>query len=266
MVCGLGKFYSPNSIIYSIPLAELEDEPFIFVAFNYFTKTISNEIYIPAEFAACQFSLKSGKTSIYSSHINPGKLLPRTIETHCRLIISASAGHLIFGQGSDAQQHATTTHQLPLPPLAMGDSDMGRLYSNIVEYLSGLTQSGNNAEEKKPLVVFTCTDLLPVVKGCFKYLACDSDSANNQILVYDIQYLFYVLKKEVMDLADLPHDNINKCITDNLFLNDFFEYQAGISCQVSLQRILWIVIENNSKFPDSFTRTTIAASTARSRW
>lgn len=72
---GLGFGFFVRLYYHFIPLAELEDEPFIFVAFNYFTKTISNDIYIPAEFAACQFSLKSGKTSIYSSHINPGELL-----------------------------------------------------------------------------------------------------------------------------------------------------------------------------------------------
>lgn len=119
----------------------------------------------------------------------------------------------------------------------MGDSDMGRLYSNIVEYLRGLNPSDEDGDEKKPLVVFTCTNLIPVVKGCFKYLACDSASTSDPIQVYDIQYLFYVLKKEVRDMADLPHDNISKCITDNIFLNDFFEYQAGISCQVSLHYI-----------------------------
>lgn len=62
---------------------ELEDEPFIFAAFNFFTKTIASDIYIPAEFAACQFSLKSGKTSIYSSHINPGELFARCRELQC---------------------------------------------------------------------------------------------------------------------------------------------------------------------------------------
>ncbi|KAL7734563.1 hypothetical protein ACLKA6_010875 [Drosophila palustris] len=187
---------------------DLENTKFIFAAFNYFAKTNSS-IYIPAEFAACLFSLRSGKTSIYSSLINPG--------------------HLIFGQSSESQQHAETTHQLPLPPSAMGESDMGRLYSNILEYLRSCQ---TNEKPNDPLVVFTSPDLMPVVKGCFRYLACDMEDEDEQkIHVYDIQYLFYVLKNEVMEVADLPKQDINKSVTDALFAKDFFEYHSGIACQ-----------------------------------
>ncbi|EDV97202.1 protein maelstrom [Drosophila grimshawi] len=184
---------------------DLENTKFIFAAFNYFTKAIGNDIYMPAEFAACKFSLRSGRGPVYSSHINPGQL--------------------IFGQASDAQHHTSTTHQLPLPPKAMGESNMGSLYVNIVKYLRDCQGAGN------PLVVFTTAELMPVVSGCFRYLQSDSDEVGEQIHVYDILYLFYVLKKEVMDIADLPHANINKCITDNFFFNDFFEYYSNIACQ-----------------------------------
>lgn len=61
-------------ILFACFSADLENTKFIFAAFNYFTKSITNDIYIPAEFSACQFSLKSGICSIYSSHIDPGEL------------------------------------------------------------------------------------------------------------------------------------------------------------------------------------------------
>lgn len=120
------------------------------------------------------------------------------------------------------------THQLPLPPNALGESDIGRLYANIVEYL----RSCNSDANPNSFVVFTSTELMDVVKGCFRYLESDSEEPLATIHIYDIQYLLYVLKKEVMDVADLPSEKINKSITDNLFINDFFEYHAGISCQV----------------------------------
>ncbi|XP_034477075.1 protein maelstrom-like [Drosophila innubila] len=186
---------------------DLENTKFVFAAFNYFVKN-NESIYIPAEFAACLYSLKSGKTSTYSSLINPD--------------------HLIFGHNSEARDHAESTHQLPLPPNAMGESDMSRLYSNILEYL----RSCHSDNPHGPLVVFTSSELMPVVKGCFRYLSCDMDEEDKQnILVYDIQYLFYVLKKEVMEMAHLPSNTINKSITDTIFANDFFEYHSGISCQ-----------------------------------
>ncbi|XP_034489466.1 protein maelstrom-like [Drosophila innubila] len=190
---------------------DLENTKFVFAAFNYFVKN-NESIYIPAEFAACLYSLKSGKTSTYSSLINPNRL--------------------ICGRYSAAQDHTESTHQLPLPPYAMGESDMSRLYSNILEYLRSC-QSDN---PHGPLVVFTSTELMPVVKGCFRYLAfaCDMDMEEvekQQIHVYDIQYLFYVLKIEVMGMSHLRSNAINKCITDTLFEYDYFEYHSGISCQ-----------------------------------
>jgi len=112
---------------------------------------------------------------------------------------------------------------------------MDKLYSNIVEYLRGCEISNNPYD---PLVVFTTTDLMPVVKGCFRYLAFDQKEEIEQIQVYDIQYLLFVLKKEVMEIADLPHTHINKSITDTQILNDFFEYHSGISCQVRYKTVL----------------------------
>jgi len=109
---------------------------------------------------------------------------------------------------------------------------MEKLYANIVDYLRGC-QINNNPSD--PLVVFTTTELMPVVKGCFRYLAFDQKEDVEQIQVYDIQYLLFVLKKEVMEIADLPHSHINKSVTDTQILNDFFEYHSGISCQVRLQ-------------------------------
>ncbi|XP_017841177.1 protein maelstrom [Drosophila busckii] len=185
---------------------DLENTKFIFAAFNYFIKAVGNDIYIPAEFAACEFSLKTGMNSIYSSHINPGQL--------------------IYGLSSDAMDHTSTTHQLPLPPNALGETNMGRLYENILEYLRGKN------DPKKPVIVFTTTEMLPVVKGCLRYLESDcSDAEEGAIEVYDIRYLFFILKKEVADIADLPTDEITKTVTDNLFQKDFFEYHSGISCQ-----------------------------------
>lgn len=72
----------------------------MFVAFNYFTKLHNSDNYVPAEFAACQYTLKDGIISMFSSLINPGQLN--------------------VGQNRDAREHATTTHLLPLPPKALG--------------------------------------------------------------------------------------------------------------------------------------------------
>ncbi|XP_017093273.2 protein maelstrom 2 [Drosophila bipectinata] len=191
---------------------DLESTKFVFVAFNYFTKALTSDVYVPAEFSATEYSLNDGIKSVYSTLIDPGQI--------------------IFGQGSDAQHHSSTTHNLPLPPNALGEKNMGKLFRNILEYLS---QSKEGKDANKPLVVFTKTDLIPVVKSCFRYLACESQDrlyeSGDQIQVLDIQYLFFILKKEVLDTAGLPDDKINLYVTDAYFSRDFFEFTPEIACQ-----------------------------------
>ncbi|KAH8335074.1 hypothetical protein KR074_002877, partial [Drosophila pseudoananassae] len=191
---------------------DLESTKFVFVAFNYFTKALTSDVYVPAEFSATEYSLNDGIKSVYSTLIDPGQI--------------------IFGQGSDAQHHSSTTHNLPLPPNALGEKNMGKLYRNILGYLS---QKEDPKDANKPLVVFTKTDLIPVVKSCFRYLACENQDSSyesaDQIQVLDIQYLFFILKKEVLDTAGLPDDKINLYVTDAYFSRDFFEFTPEIACQ-----------------------------------
>ncbi|KAH8258868.1 hypothetical protein KR038_011113 [Drosophila bunnanda] len=187
---------------------DVENLKFVFCAFNYFTKALKSEVYVPAEFAACEFSLKEGIISVYGTLIDPG--------------------HIIFGQASDAQQHSTTTHGLPLPPKALGEKNMAKLYTQIVEYLT-------KCHGNKPLIVFTPTEMMPMVKSCIRFLACegeqDSQGDLDKILVYDIQYLLFILKREVLNIAGLQDDKINIYVTDSLFLKDFFEFTPEIACQ-----------------------------------
>ncbi|KAH8246316.1 hypothetical protein KR032_000227 [Drosophila birchii] len=183
---------------------DLENTKFVFCAFNYFTKALKSDVYVPAEFSACEYSLKEGIISVYSTIIDPG--------------------HIIFGQASDAQHHSSTTHSLPLPPKALGESNMAKLYSQIVEYLT-------KCHGNKPLIVFTPTEMMAMVKSCFRFLTCESKGDVDNILVYDIQYLLFILKKEVLNIAGLPDDKINIYVTDAIFLRDFFEFTPGIACQ-----------------------------------
>ncbi|KAI8033192.1 protein maelstrom [Drosophila gunungcola] len=186
---------------------DLENTKFVFAAFNFFTKAVNADIYVPAEFAACEYSLKEGIRSIYSSLIDPGQI--------------------IFGQGSDAKHHSSTTHNLPLPPNALGEKNMAKLYRNIVGYLAKC--------QGDQLIVFTPSENITMVKSCFQYLACeDEDDARDggqRIQVFDIQYLLFILKKEVLDIAGLPDESINKFVTDAFFTKDFFEFTPEIACQ-----------------------------------
>ncbi|XP_016959605.1 protein maelstrom [Drosophila biarmipes] len=186
---------------------DLENAKFIFAAFNFFTKALTTDVYVPAEFAACEYSLKEGIRSIYSTMIDPGQI--------------------IFGQSSDAQQHSATTHNLPLPPNALGERNMAKLHRNIVDYLK-------KCQGDKPLIVFTHVDDISMVKSCFRYLACedeDDEVGRQKIEVFDILYLMFILKKEVMDVADLHDENVTQYVTDAFFNREFFEFTSQIACQ-----------------------------------
>ncbi|KAH8270124.1 hypothetical protein KR018_004226 [Drosophila ironensis] len=205
------KRITERIVIDGIKSHDVESVKHLFVIFNFFTKAITSDVYVPAEFSACAYSLKNGITSVYSSFIDPG--------------------HIIFGQGSDAQHHSSTTHNLPLPPNAMGEKNMVKLYRDIVDFLIRNSHNGGDG----PLVVFTKREDIPMVRSCFRYLSCeDQDYLQGdevQIEVLDIQYLLFIMKKEVLRMTGLPDDHINMFITDVFFQRDFFEFVPKIACQ-----------------------------------
>ncbi|XP_017036511.1 protein maelstrom 1-like isoform X2 [Drosophila kikkawai] len=162
---------------------DLENLKLIFCAFNYFTKDPNDNVYVPAEFAACEYSLQDGIKSVFSTLIDPGQLS--------------------LGLSRDAQEHSTGTHNLPLPPKAMGESNLLKLYSQMSRYLA--KQCGY-----EPPIVFTTKELIPIVESGFRFLACrGKEDFLLQIEVFDIQYLFFILKKE----------------------KDFFEFTNDIACK-----------------------------------
>nr|XP_036671525.1 protein maelstrom-like [Drosophila suzukii] len=181
---------------------DLENAKFVLVAFNVFTEDVIHDVYVPAEFSACEFSLKDGVRSVYSTLIAPDSL--------------------IFGHASDAIHHAATTHELPLPPRALGDRKMLNVFRNILEYLK-------KCQWDDRFVVFTPSKGIPMVTKCFSYLG--EGCGVELIKVLDLHYLFFMLKKVVMDVAGFPDPGINKHVTDMIFKRDTFDLAPEIACQ-----------------------------------
>ncbi|XP_017155254.2 protein maelstrom 2-like [Drosophila miranda] len=183
---------------------DLQQQEYNIVAFNYFANTGS--VYVPAEYATCRYSLKEGISAVYSTLIDPGQL--------------------IFGQSHQARQHSRETHKLPLPPSALG-TKMGKLYKKFIDGFPEVC-------EGDPIIMYTPTDQIPMVKACFAYLECEADdneAITKSILIYDIQYLLYALKKAAFGITGKPNININLHGTSTYFQQDRFEYTAGIACE-----------------------------------
>ncbi|XP_033254492.1 protein maelstrom 2-like [Drosophila miranda] len=119
---------------------DLQQQEYNIVAFNYFANT--GRVYVPAEYATCRYSLKEGISAEYSTLIDPGQL--------------------IFGQSHQARQHSRDTHKLPLHPNALG-TKMGKLYKKFIDGFPEVC-------EGEPIIMYTTTDQIPMVKACFAYL------------------------------------------------------------------------------------------------
>lgn len=140
------------------------------------------------------------------------------------------AGVNIYGHQYEAQQHSETTHNLPLPPNALGDKNLGNIYNDILNFIRG----GNSNNYPS---VYTHRDCVHIVESILDFLKTDIGANNIDLKVYPIQYLFYIMKEATCEAGELEKPN-SFYITDAYFERDFFEYQIGIGCQVSENCIL----------------------------
>ncbi|XP_034477440.1 uncharacterized protein LOC117783969 [Drosophila innubila] len=172
----------------SVERKELKTHNYYFVTVNYFAK----DIYTPAELASAEFSLQEGVQNVYHTLINPGSA--------------------VYGSLSETQEHANATHQLPVPPNALGNEDIEGVYANLLDFVrTGL--------------VFTLQDHLQIVNNALKFLR---GGVASQLKVYPIEYLFYFLKK--VTSQESMH------IRDVQFQLDRHELLPNISCEFHEQR------------------------------
>ncbi|XP_061403051.1 protein maelstrom 1-like [Musca vetustissima] len=187
----------------SVQKDELEKQSYYFIMANYFTKTLKGGVYVPAELAVSKFSLKEGVSRVYQTLINPGVN--------------------IYGHQYEAQHHSETTHNLPLPPNALGDKNLGNIYNEILKFIRD--EDSNNYPP-----VYTHRDCIHIVESVLEFLKADIGSNNTELKVYPIQYLLYIMKEATCEAGELEKPK-SFYITDAYFERDFFEFQIGIGCQ-----------------------------------
>ncbi|KAI9588850.1 protein maelstrom 1-like [Glossina fuscipes] len=180
---------------------ELEHKAYYFITVNYFTKILKGNVYIPAELSVCEYSLKQGVSRIFHTLINPGTN--------------------VYGHQYEAQYHSETTHNLPLPPKALGDENLGTIYNEVLRFLG-------DTDEYPPL--YTARENIHIVVSVLDFLKSDIRASNKTLNIYPIQYLFYVMKESTCEQGELEKPK-SFHITDAYFERDYFEYQSGIACQ-----------------------------------
>ncbi|KAH8380721.1 hypothetical protein KR200_003032, partial [Drosophila serrata] len=239
------KRTTENMVLEAVEANSLENRHFVFISHNFFTTTVSGDLYVPAEFSACKFSLKQGIMSWYTTLINPGSL--------------------DLGQARDALHHSTTTHGLPLPPNALGERNMNKLYKNIHDYLTRCIGC-------KPLIVFTNSEDIGRVKASLDDLRVKSCHRGKEIVVLGIEYLLFCLKKQLLLIAGQPIDDIHELCTDSYVKKDVYEFESHISCKVR-KDIMKIIIKMKQisldlfwQFHEDVDRTQFCSLSRVQRW
>lgn len=177
---------------------------YYFVAGNYFChhKTTG---YLPAEIAIVEYTLQGGVINKFHSFVSPGSLP--------------------LGLSFAARHHSEESHQLPLPPNAIGETNYSRLLKEMVMFIAD-----DGAEELPPL--FTRRAEVPIVKSIIAQFCADAKEDESLFRVYPLEELFFVLKKAAAKQGqDLDEGFASIHVAHSYLDRDQYECQSGISCE-----------------------------------
>ncbi|XP_065084893.1 protein maelstrom homolog [Ochlerotatus camptorhynchus] len=186
----------------------LEKMQMYFISINHFCKTSTN-VFVPAELAMVQYNLELGVQAKMHELINPVKLP--------------------LGLALEATQLSEETHELPIPPNAMGETDL----DNVLQKILNFTDYKNNTQKQFPVI--TDEKQVPVVESILEQ--CDEDSKiDYRFLVIPLGEFFFHLKRATekygLDICTFP----SKTIADILLKKDTYEYTSGIACDFHEKR------------------------------
>ncbi|XP_050068930.1 protein maelstrom homolog [Anopheles maculipalpis] len=133
------------------------------VAMQYFCRT-SKGMYIPAELAVVKYSLAAGVMDELHVHVAPRKIP--------------------MGYAYAAMEHAKKTHQLKLPPYALGVEDFDEIADMLITFLA--------ADQKLPLL-FTDTAAVPIVENMLESILENRPHMVNSLIICPLAPLFYKL-------------------------------------------------------------------------
>lgn len=181
---------------------ELEKMQMHFIAVNYFCRT-NSDLFIPAELAMARYSLEAGVQEKMHELINPGKLP--------------------LGMALEASQYSDETHELPIPPNALGETDLDDVLRKILNF----TDYNHKAQKHFPLI--TEEKQVPVVESILAQ-CCEDSKIEYQFLVVPLGEFFFHLKRATekygLDICTFP----SKTVADILLKKDTYEYTSGIAC------------------------------------
>lgn len=199
----------------------LDRTKFYFICCESFCQTLSGDIY-PAEIGVAKFSLREGIYASLHMFVNPG-VLP-------------------LGYAAVSQETADKTHQLPLPPNAMGLSSYVDILSQIVNFV---------ADESCPedLPIFFCNEKeIKDTKMVVKKISEEAGELNLNIKIYPIKYLFFLLKEITVKMSNKQNGLNDKpfisiVLAADMINRDNYMYSKNVGCKVRLN-----ILQQRSNF------------------
>lgn len=184
---------------------KLEELEVFIISCNYFCVTTTND-YIPAELAMVKYSLVGGIIDRMHILINPQELP--------------------LGLAHDAELHASETHQLPLPPDAVGETDFEVILKDIFKF------TGTSFSKKQLPILFTYNKDLIMVANIFNGILEATGVDNLEPQICPLVDYFYHLKQATesygLDICTFPSVHMAKALLEK----DVYAYTLGIGCDV----------------------------------
>ncbi|XP_052900859.1 protein maelstrom homolog [Anopheles moucheti] len=179
---------------------DLKKEDFYIISMAYFCRTIDSD-YLPAELGVIKYSLQGGVQKQLHMHINPGKIPT--------------------GLAYQAQSHSKNSHELPIPPNALGLTDYDEIAKRLVNFLK--------MEKNTPLLLFTERQEVPMVENMLKAILGNL-TAEGMLYVCSLPELFHQLQLAV-EAYDKDEEIPSSAHKAQQMLDvDCFSYTTGISC------------------------------------
>uniref|UniRef100_A0A182W4I4 HMG box domain-containing protein n=1 Tax=Anopheles minimus TaxID=112268 RepID=A0A182W4I4_9DIPT len=178
---------------------ELEKEVFYVLSLTYFGCTFEG-IYLPAELGVVKYNLECGVTDRMHMHIH--------------------LDEIPLGAALSVQTHTKATHQLPLPPNALGKAFGEEVAQCLLNFLG--------ATDEIPLL-FTNDQTLPIVEVMLRQLLSDRIT-DEMLYVCPLSELFCKLK-QAAERQFLGESYFPSALTAQYILQmDCYDYVMGISC------------------------------------
>lgn len=181
----------------------LEKMKVFFLSFNYFCKT-TTDVYVPAEMAVLKYNLEMGVLDRMHEFVDPG--------------------NLPLGLAYEANLFSEETHQLPIPPNAMGEKDFSVLLDKLLNFID------YEKKDRKALIFLTENKEVAIVESILNQFMDEADLDYN-FLVCPLGEFFYQLKRATenygLDIRTFPA----KTVADILLKKDNYEYTSSIACE-----------------------------------